>query len=133
MPLTDLSTNVRLQSVITAHGIPLASPTNKENVSTPKPSSSSNSSSSIPVRTPLIDPKNSNPLTPKLRRGHLFSKSSTDLSSTTQKLVAIGKPGYMAATTASKIRGTGPEHTFLEPTAPAPTKVDSRFGSNPFK
>ena len=132
MPLTDLSTNVRFQSAIAAHSFPYPSPTNKENVSTPKPGGSI--SSSIPVRTPLKDPKNTltNPLTPKLRRGHLFSKSSSDLSST-QKSINIAKPGYMAATTASKIRGTGPEHTFLEPTAPAPSRVDSRFTSNPFK
>lgn len=130
MPLTDLPTNVPFQSTNLSNAV-FSSPNNKENFTAPK---SSNGTSNIPVRTPSKDPKNGNSLTPKLRRGHLFSKSSSDLLTGSQR-TQLSKPGYMAATTASKFRGTGPDTLFVEPSAPLPSGSSSRFvsSSNPFK
>ena len=120
-PLADLPTNVPYQSGSSANAT-FSSPNNKENFTIPK-----TGISSIPVRTPSKDPKNSNPLTSKLRRGHLFSKSSSDL--TPQKIQHASKPGYMAATTASKFRGTVPDTLFVEPApvAAIPSGQSSRF------
>ena len=105
---------------------------NKENITAnSKPSISSN----IPIRTPNKDSKGGNfagAHSPKLRRGHLFSKSSSDLMSLTPKAQKTSKHGYMAATAASKLR-QGLDHQFLEPSAPPVGVVTSRFVSNPFK
>ena len=129
-PLADLPTNVPFQSGSLANAT-FSSPNNKENFAIPK-----TGSSSIPVRTPSKDPKNGNSLTPKLRRGHLFSKSSSDLL-TSQRTQQVSKPGYMAATTASKFRGTIPDTVFVEPApvASIPSGSSSRFVStnNPYK
>jgi len=122
MPLADLPTNVRLQGNVLSNIISFASPTNKENMKTAV-------NSSIPIRTPNKDTK-SGSLTPKLRRGHTFSKSSTDLSTVSNR-PKLDKPGYMAATTASKIRVIGPAQLLTE-TTPS-TGPMSRFGSNPLK
>ena len=113
------------------------SPANKENVSFSKIANASN----IPVRTPSKDARTASNavITPKLRRGHMFSKSSSDISSSSasQKTVKSNQPGYMAATTASKFRETGMEQqsTFVEPLAPAASSAGqpNRFVINPFK
>lgn len=123
MPLADLPTNVRLQGSVLSNVISFQSPTNKENVKT-------GCNSNIPVRTPNKESKTGS-LTPKLRRGHTFSKSSSDLSSVSNRPVKLDKPGYMAATTASKIRFTGPGQLFTE-SAPSSGPA-ARFANNPFK
>lgn len=126
LPLADLPTNVPLQSTSLLNGT-ISSPNNKENFSINK----GTGSSSIPVKTPSKDPKVSNSLTPKFRRGNLFSKSSSDLATVSQRTQQSAKPSYMAATAASKFRGTN-EGVFVEPSAPPATSA--RFGSNnPFK
>jgi len=124
MPLADLPTNVRLQGSVLSNVISFQSPTNKENMRAV--------CSSIPIRTPNKELK-SGSLTPKLRRAHTFSKSSSDISSVSNRPVKIDKPGYMAATTASKIRVTGPSQPFTEPTSTTTTGSAGRFANNPFK
>lgn len=129
MPLVDLPTNVPFQSAATPSAA-FSSPTNKENFAIPK-----TGISSIPVRTPSKDLKTGISLTPKLRRGHLFSKSSSDLPTVSQRTQTVSKPGYMQHTTASKFR-TGTDAVFVEPApvAAVPTGSSSRFvSSNPFK
>lgn len=129
MPLIDLPTNVPFQSAATPNAA-LSSPTNKENFSIPQ-----TGISSIPVRTPSKDPKNGILLTPNLRRGHLFSKSSSDLPKASQRTQLVSKPSYMQHTTASKFR-TGTDAVFVDPApvAAAPSGSSSRFvSSNPFK
>ena len=130
MPLTDRPPNV---PVISANlpNAGFSSPNNKENFAVPKQAAIS----SIPVRTPSKDPKGAGgSLTPKLRKGNLFSKSSSDLFSGSHRTQQVSKPGYMAATAATKFRGTGPDPVFVEPPPPAPSGSTSRFvSSNPFK
>jgi len=123
MPLADLTTNVRLQGAILSNVISFQSPTNKENMKTA-------CNSNIPIRTPIKEVK-AGSLTPKLRRAHTFSKSSSDISAVSSRPVKLDKPGYMAATTASKIRVTGPSQLFTEPTSS--TGPAARFANNPFK
>lgn len=128
MPLTDLPTNVPFQSTSLQNTV-LSSPTNKENFVFPK----TIGTSSIPVRTPSKDLKCGISLTPKLRRGHLFSKSSSDLLTSSQRSQQVSKPGYMAATAASKFRETGPDSVFVEPAAPSSGTSTRFISSNPFK
>ena len=131
MPLTDLPTNVRVLPNMLPNAM-FSSPANKENLSLAK----SGSSSSIPIRTPSKELRiGQNPPTPnQLRKGHIFSKSSTDLSSISQKPTKVHKPGYMAATASSKFRETGPEPVLLaEPPASSSSTSTNRFVSNSFK
>lgn len=132
MPLTDLISNVRPSSNVLPNVMYMSPAANKENVGLPKTSGTS----SIPVRTPSKESKlGGTPHTPKLRKGHMFSKSSSDLSS--QRSTKPVQPGYMAATTASKFRESGQEQqqtAFLEPLPPsASAGQSSRFATNPFK
>lgn len=132
MPLSDLTTNIHYQTIPPSPSSAFGSPTNKENSAG---MSRYASTSSIPVRTPSKEPRGGNSLTPKLRRGQVFSKSSTDLSAASQKIIRPNQPGYMAATTASKYRGTTTtsEHQFLEPALPPPPGTFNRLATSSFK
>lgn len=129
MPLTDLPTNVRLATSSPPSAV-FSSPANKENVSILKVGAVS----SIPVRTPSKESKASlSTPNPKLRRGHVFSKSSSDLSNVSDKMSKMYRPGYMAATTASKIRETVQDQPFAEPLTPSASGSGVRYAKNPFK
>lgn len=136
LPLADLPTNVPLQGSQTPNHVTCPDLANKENVTN---GSKSNVGSKIPIGTPSKDSnrpqvaRSGHLLSPpKLRRGHFFSKSSSDLSLTPRAgQKPVKQSNYMAATAASKMR-QGLEHPFAEP-APPTLSVTNRFVANPFK